>query len=256
MLIIFEYNLFYIIADNQGSHSAACCMGTGTTFPCRYCEVHRDDCSNPFSAEDSRLRDVLGMSHILAASFGAFGQYLRENKRRKTNLLSLEDQATLDFCEAASVFPVYPFYLKLQLPYASFNPALYFRCDLLHTSVGLLRNWIFYTYVILCRVCKEPLYKDVYGLGPSKLDAAITNMSSLLIGCMPYKQIQFRRGVSEYCRSAKSASKSKLSQSGMSKLDSSLVPSLVLQMLLCKFKFLCLSHLILLSVTCKIMYVA
>jgi hypothetical protein len=150
--------------------------------------------------------------------------------------LDEEDLKVLEYCKNSSIFPILPAVLNIEPSYPGFLHSLLFRSDLLHTMIGLLRNWIFYVYVILCRVSKLRRYQHDYFLGPSRLDVAIAEMHYLLQGCMPYEITHFHRGMPMFCRSSKSASTAKLSQSGMSKLDSSKVASLVLQMLICKYQ--------------------
>ena len=221
-------------ADNQGLQSGACCLGTGTTYPCRYCEVHRDDVTVPDISE-FMLRDFEEAKPFLECAFPAFCRSLWEEKQKKRKLISDSDKMILEYCSTRSFFPVFPAVLKFQKPYPDLEVCQYFRADLMHSLIGLERNFIFYTYVITCRYARQRHYYGEFGQGPAKLDTAIANMHNLLQGSLPYEHSHFSKGVSVYCHSAKGKRRSKASQSGMGKLDSSKVKDLVLQMLICMF---------------------
>ncbi len=210
----------------------ACCLGTGTIFPCRCCTVNKFDASTPgFSAP---LRDFEAMKPVFQEAFPAFGRYLRENLKRKTNLLSKKDKETLECCQQMSCSPVFPAFMSLPSPYPGFKMANYFPADLQHSVGGIVRNYIFNTYVILCALCSMPIYRARYGEGPGLLDNALAAMPSILRGCMPYKHPHFHKGISIYCHaSTDSQKKGKASKQGMGKLDSSYLKSLTLQIIIC-----------------------
>jgi len=196
--------------------------------------VHRDDSNNPDLSE-CEPRDFEAVKPVLKLAFGAFGRYLREVRSKSTRLISDTDKELLDFCTEISMFPLMPAVLNFESPYEGFNPCDYFVQDLGHSLIGLGRNWCFYTYVMIAKTGRKYFNRDKFGQGTAKLDAALANMKNLLQGCLPYEHSHFDRGMSLYCHGERSSKKSRATQSGMTKLDSSKVKDLILQMLICEF---------------------
>jgi hypothetical protein len=200
--------------------------------------VHRDDANKP-NIRDLPIRDFEEAIPRWQNAFEVFCRYLKESKRSRLHLLSDDDKDLLDYFDSKSFHPIMPAVCSVPLPYPGFPIARLFRADLMHSLLGLLRNWVFYTYVSLIQECRRSKYKGRFNLGPAKLDIALANMHNLLQSCMPYEHSHFSKGMSLFCHATRSGTKSKATQSGMGKLDSAKVKDLVLQMLLCKLLNLC-----------------
>ena len=207
-----------------------CLCGLGSEFSCRLCYCGRTELQNPYVLHFQR-RCGIEEKAVLEKAFEIFCASLVRGGK-----LSQEEQSILDYCEEKCIFPIKPALMDVQSPFDGFSPYEYLRPDLQHTVQGRLKSsWIFQTVVAIARISstRKREYRDNLAL----LDDALMNF--LPKHSLPFEFDHFEAGVTTYCYSA-TDSRAKLTTSGLCKIDHQRVPSLVLQMLICKFYFSCL----------------
>lgn len=214
--------MFKILADNVGQNRLCGLYGLGCKKPCRICNCDKCDLLNP-SCLGNSIRDSNQASEYLKDAFSAF---IRKMKKKK---LSTRDLEVLKYCEDNSIEPLQLATMNIELPFKDFSAYEYFRPDLMHTLIGRLKTWCFTTIVICHRIAK--LKKGIFHQSLAHLDDALINF--LPNHSLPFKFHHFPEGVTIYCL-ASTDKRSKLSTSGLGKIDYSKMIPLVIQMLLSK----------------------
>ena len=65
-----------LLADNEGSHSAACCKAGNTFMPCRICELPREELMSS-DLEDISVRDSTRYNEFLREAWPTFCRYVK-----------------------------------------------------------------------------------------------------------------------------------------------------------------------------------
>ena len=149
-------------------------------------------------------------------------------KRMKRQQLIEKEKAALKYCESHSIHPIMLAVMNMDLPFEGFSAYEFFRQDLMHTLLGRLKTWVFTTICMLFRLSK--IMKTEYQHCLSNLDDAIINFLPNNALAFPFHH--FQNGVTIFCLSSTDSKKSKLTTSGLGKIDYSRMVSLVLQMLI------------------------
>jgi len=225
-------SLSHYEADNAGSNKLSGLYGLGCNWPCRICLCENTQLLNPCSSGYS-VRDSEEAKMYLVGAFSAFC------KKKKASKLSSREIASLKYCENNSLHPIMLAVMNIGLPYIGFSAYEYFRPDIMHTLLGRLKTWVFSTIVCCFRISKSVKGDYVHSL--SNLDEALINF--LPHHSLPFEFHHFRQGVTIFCLASTESKRSKLSTSGLGKIDYSRIVSLVIQMLigelLCKIAFMC-----------------
>lgn len=158
----------------------------------------------------------------------AFSAYCKKKKFRGKNHLSEREVEALAYCDAHSIYPLMLAVMNIEPPFKGFSAYEYYRQDLMHTLLGRLKTWTFSTIVIQNRICKKLKGKFQHSL--ANLDDALINF--LPNHALPFPFYHFQNGITIFCKSSTDSKKSKLSTSGLGKIDYSRMVSLVLQMLI------------------------
>jgi hypothetical protein len=197
--------------------------GLGCKFPCRTCDCPSCELLNP-SCSGYSIRNSEEAKRHLEVAFSAF---CKKKKRRKLN--NIEKDALL-YCESKSIYPIQLAVMEIEPPFPEYSSYEYFRQDLMHTLLGRLKTWVFSTVVILYKFAKK--FKG-------KCQHSLANLDDALIDFLPHHSLSFpfhhfQNGVTVFCISSTDSKKSKLSTSGLGKIDYSRMVSLLIQMLLSK----------------------
>jgi len=197
-------------------------FGLGCAFPCRNCDCPRSNLYNP-DISNCTTRDGEEASVYLKGAYSIFCKKVQGLK------LNDREKDVLNYCKGKSIHPLELAVMKLNLPFPGYSVYDYYRPDLLHTLIGLLKKWVFMTVVCVARIGSE--LKGVLKENLSNLDDALMNF--LPKHSLPYVFEKFENGITKFCQSSFDA-RDKLSTGGLSSIDSQKFPSLVLQMLICK----------------------
>ena len=215
-----------LLADNVGQNRLCGLYGLGCKHPCRFCHCKKSELLNPSSSQEP-IRDS---SETVLYLKGAFGSFIRKMKKIRLNPRDLE---VLKYCEDRSIEPLNLAVMNVDPPFQGFSAYEYFRPDYMHTILGRLKTWCFTTVVICHRV--SSLFKGEFANSLANLDDALINF--LPNHSLPFQFHHFQEGVTLFCLASTDSKRSKLSTSGLGKIDYSRMKSLVIQMLISNFNF-------------------
>jgi hypothetical protein len=231
----FMIKLNCYISDNEGSHKAICCKSKNTFLPCRICEISREDLMRSDIATVALRQSNMYKPYLEEA----FDAYCHSIKVRKS-ALSKRELEVLQFCKDKSVLPILPAFFKLRPSYPGHSAYERVPPDHLHTITGILEYWL---ALVLKIVAKISYTIKEYHNAISKLEERILQFPYKQ--AMPFRVKHFKQGLSTICPSISSNAKAQASTAkgaygtiGM--IDNKDVPSLVLQMILCKSLFNCI----------------
>jgi hypothetical protein len=159
----------------------------------------------------------------------AFNSFVKKCKVSKRGLTDHERQI-LDYCFEKSIHPLYPALNELEPSYKGHTA--YRRCahDLLHTMIGLLEYWVSMVITIVAKIGADmPRYRrnicileDLLGRFPHRQ-------------AMPFRVKHFIKGLKAYIPGLNKDIQQKATGYGtVGMMDNKDVPSLILQLLLCK----------------------
>lgn len=228
----FMFKLNCFISDNEGSHQSMCCKTKNTFYPCRVCEIPRTELMRSNIAAVS-IRDSNMYKPYLEEAFDAFCCRIKLKKNEK---LSDRQEEVLKFCNDKSVLPILPALLLLEPSYHGHSAYERVPPDHLHTVTGILEYWVALVLKIVSKI--------------SKTHKGYHNAIAILEECilrfpyrqaMPFRVKHFIHGLSSICPTIKSNAKAKSkaergSYGTVGMIDNKDVPSLVLQILLCKYE--------------------
>lgn len=175
------------------------------------------------------LRESRDVIPYLTKAFAAYCKYSRKEA------LSEDDKNVLKFCYDNSLQPMLPSFFKLKIPFCGFSHYGRFPFDLMHTFIGVLKKYVALTLLCIRKVSGLANYKNRGGRYTiSKLDALIKSFPYNM-HCMPYYLKHFTDGISPYCQKWLGEDGDKKGYGDLKIIDYKDVPSLILQMILCKY---------------------
>jgi hypothetical protein len=174
------------------------------------------------------LRDSEKYKPYLHNAFEVFVKKCKVGQRGLTD----EEKEKLAFCYDHSVQPIFPALCELEASYNGFSAYQRTPHDILHTVIGMLEYWLSMVVTIAAKIgADNELFKDNISVLEGLLREFPHKQS------MPYRVKHFSKGLSSYIPALKKNVAVKTTGYGnVGMMDNKDVPSLILQLLLCKFK--------------------
>ena len=223
-------NHILFLADNEGSHQAMLTKTGNTFFPCRICEARREDMMNSDLSE-YYMRHQDSYTKYLKYAFDSFCTSVKIQYPRN---LPDRMKRCLEFCQNNSLQPLLPAFSLLQPCYKGHSTYSMVPPDLMHTFIGFMESWISMVMTIVAKIKHEYV---TYSSNLSTLEEKLANFP--FKQAMPFKCKHFNRGLTIYIPGLDSNLNDKTTGYGELKLiDYKDVPSLMLQLIICKLYFI------------------
>lgn len=209
-----------MLGDNQGLHQCGgiYSAGSGSNYPCRQCECTREDLMYS-DIGDCHLRNSTAYEPFLEKAFEIFCRYVRCEKPQRD--LSRTDKENLEFCNSMSVHHYIPALYSLKKSYTGQSVYSLLPPDLMHTR--LLEEFVSNTLTIVktMEMLKGDLESKKRMNALAIVEERIQNFPYRQ--AMPFRVKHLKESLESYCPKGE-----------LKLIDSKDVPSLLLQLILCK----------------------
>jgi hypothetical protein len=241
-----------MVMDVKSGDTVGCEQAVGICsfmgrLPCRTCQVHREDMWNVALSQKCELRSSKETRPILEGAFAAFCKSIKKED------ITEEEESKLKKCKKWNIQPLKIAMLEFILPFPAFTNFALSPPDLLHTFLsGPCRDYLVTVVVIgtnlqlyihlflfsnLSRFVTVSIFssecKKYYSNTLSLLDESIASFQAVH-SLKSFRIARFKKGVSEYVKSALKSNKSKGGgTTGMGGMRFQDMPSLILQLVIC-----------------------